>query len=216
MTGEVGNPSFPPNAQLAAIAEGARQKVQELAGEAVGELARPLPQGRFANSPVGHMAVDAWLAAFPQVDFAMCNHGAFRQGLGKGTISIGDVISMLPFENNLFIVKLTGKQLKSQLQIDSPVIAGLTWKYKQNKKGRTVISAVDSKGRKIADAKTYSVVINDFMYLGGDGFQFKDLDATPQDTGLSLREPIIRALRAAKASGKPLDPTQGARAARMR
>lgn len=216
VTGEVGNPTYPPKAELSAIAESARQKVQKLAGETIGELASPLPQGRFSNSPVGHMVVDAWLAAFPQVDFAICNHGAFRQGLGKGAISIGDVISMLPFENNLYIVKITGKQLKTQLEIDSPVVAGLTWKFKTTKNGRKLIRAVDRKGRKIADAKTYSVIINDFMYLGGDGFQFKNLDATPQDTGLSLREPIIRALREAKAKGKALESTQGTRAKRVR
>ena len=123
---------------------------------------------------------------------------------------------MLPFENNLYIVKLTGKQLKSQLEIDSPVVAGMSWKFKKTKNGRKLLNAVDRKGRKIADAKTYSVIINDFMYLGGDGFQFKDLDATPQDTGLSLREPLIRALRAAKAKGEALKTVSGTRAKRVR
>ena len=216
VTGEVGNPSFPPNAELSAIADSARQKVKELTGEVVGQLARPLPQGRFSDSPVGHLVADAWLAAFPQADFAICNHGALRQGLGKGDVTFGDIVSMMPFENNLFIVTLTGKQLKSQLEIDGPVVAGLTWKYKETKKGRKLIRAVDNKGRKIVDARTYSVIINDFMYLGGDGYQFKDLDATPQDTGLSLREPIIRALRKAKSEGRAISPAKGARATRSR
>jgi 2',3'-cyclic-nucleotide 2'-phosphodiesterase (5'-nucleotidase family) len=216
VTGEVGNPSFPPDAQLSAIAEAARQKVQTQAGQAIGTLSRPLPVGRFTNSPAGHLVVDAWLSAFPQVDFAICNHGALRQGLGKGEVKITDVISMLPFENNLFIVKITGKQLKRQLIIDHPVVAGLSWKFKKRKSGRKLISAVDSKGRPIADAKTYTVIINDFMYLGGDGFEFKDLDATPQDTGLSLREPILRVLRKAKASGKAWSSKLAARAVRVR
>ena len=92
---------------------------------------------------------------------------------------------------------------------------GLTWKYKEQK-GQKAIRAVDNKGRKIVDARTYSVIINDFMYLGGDGYQFKDLDATPQDTGLSLREPIIRALRKAKSEGRAISPAKGARATRSR
>ena len=216
VTGEVGNPSFAPNAELSAVADSARQKVKELTGEVVGQLDRPLPQGRFSDSPVGHLVADSWLAAFPQADFAICNHGALRQGLGKGDVTFGDIVSMMPFDNNLFIVTLTGKQLKSQLEIDGPVVAGLTWKYKDTKQGRKLIRAVDSKGRKIVDARTYSVVINDFMYLGGDGYQFKDLDATPQDTGLSLREPIIRALRKAKSEGRAISPAKGARATRSR
>ena len=92
-----------------------------------------------------------------------------------------------------FIVTLTGKQLKSQLEIDGPVVAGLT--IQKNQIGRKLIRAVDSKKEDV-DARTYSVNINDFMYLGGDGYQFKDLDAL-RNTAY-LFESRLFALRKAK------------------
>jgi 5'-nucleotidase/UDP-sugar diphosphatase len=217
VTGEIAAPAFPPKPELLGLVESARQRAKALGGELVGQLARPLPVGTFDNTPVGQMIVDAWLDALPHADFAISNHGSLRQPLAAGDVTVGDVLGVLPFENNLFVVKLTGKQLKEELANDGPVVAGLTWKYREEpKKGRTVVSAADRLGRMIDDRKVYRVVINDFMYFGGDGFKFREHDADPEDTGLSLREPVLRALRAAAANAQPLDPPAGARAQKLR
>jgi 2',3'-cyclic-nucleotide 2'-phosphodiesterase (5'-nucleotidase family) len=214
VSGEVAAPAFPPAPKLVAVAEAARQKAQSLSSEVLGRLSIPLPVGSFGDSPLGNLIADSWLAAFPKADVAICNHGAIRQPLGAGPVTIGDLIGTIPFENNLYLVHLTGKQLKEQLAIDGPAVAGLTWKYKQTPKGRTVVGAVDKAGQPINDAKKYAVVINDFMYFGGDGYGFKDVDATPEDTGLSIREPLIRMLRAAEAGSHAVEPQTGARAAK--
>lgn len=216
VSGEVGSPPYPPASEMLALVESARQKAKQLSGEVLGKVAQPLPQGTFADSPLGHLITDAWLAALPHADFAICNHGAIRQPLAAGPVTVGDVLAVLPFENNLYVVKLTGKQLKRELTIDGPVVSGLTWRYREDKKGRTVVSAVDRVGRKIEDGKEYRVVINDFMYFGGDGFTFKQADPAPEDSGLSLREPVMRALRLSDSAGRPLEPPSGARAAKVR
>lgn len=217
VTGEIASPAYPPKAELVGLVESARQRAKTLGGEVVGQLARPLPVGTFDNTPVGQMIVDAWLDALPHADFAISNHGSLRQPLPAGDVTVGDVLGVLPFENNLFVVKLTGKQLKEELANDGPVVAGLTWKFREDsKKGRVVVSAADRLGRMIDDRKVYRVVINDFMYFGGDGFRFREHDADPEDTGLSLREPVLRALRGAAANAQPLDPPAGARAVKVR
>ena len=125
-------------------------------------------------------------------------------------MTIGDLTGVLPFENNLFVVEITGAQLKSQLAIDGPVVAGVTWKYKKKGDVREVVTIVDRKGKQLEDGRKYKVIINDFMYLGGDGFQFKDLDATPVDTGLSLREPVLRMFRRATATNRAVNAPVGA------
>jgi 2',3'-cyclic-nucleotide 2'-phosphodiesterase (5'-nucleotidase family) len=213
VTGEVGAPSFAPSPELMAVAESARQRAKNLSGEVLGRLAKPLPQGTFADSPLGHFIVDTWLAALPDVDVAVCNHGALRQPLPSGPVTLGDLLGVMPFENNLFIVKITGKQLKSQLAIDSPVVSGITWSYRESKDGtRSVVSLVDRVGKPLEDAKKYTVAVNDFMYTGGDGFGFKELDGAPEDTGLSWRQPVIRALRLAESSNRKSEPQSTARA----
>jgi 5'-nucleotidase/UDP-sugar diphosphatase len=216
VTGEVGAPAYRVSPELVALVEGARQKAAAMSGQVLGKLAKPLPVGTFADSPLGHVIVDAWLSAMPKADFAVCNHGAIRQPLGAGPVTIGDLLAVLPFENNLYVVKVTGKQLKDTLTLDAPVVAGLTWKYREDKKGRTIVSVLDRVGKPIEDGKTYKVVINDFMYFGGDGYKFREFDAAPEDTGLSLREPIMRTLRLAESSARAVEPTPGARAAKAK
>lgn len=215
VTGTIGAPPHPPSAAMLAIVEEARQQSKQMTTEVLGRLARPLPTGTFADSPLGHLIADAWLAGVPSADFAICNHGAIRQPLAAGPVTVGDVLGVLPFENNLYVVKLTGKQLKEQLTIDAPVVAGLTWRYRESNGKRSVVSASDRVGRPIEDRKTYRVVINDFMYFGGDGFRFKEHDPQPDDTGLSLREPVMRTLRSAESTGRALDAPAGARAAKV-
>jgi 5'-nucleotidase/UDP-sugar diphosphatase len=53
----------------------------------------------------------AWLLADQVSDFAMVNMGGIRQDLAAGPFTKADVINMLPFDDKLYRVKMTGKQL---------------------------------------------------------------------------------------------------------
>jgi 2',3'-cyclic-nucleotide 2'-phosphodiesterase (5'-nucleotidase family) len=216
VTGEVGARPFPPSATVAAVVEKARQKAKTLASEPLGRFAQPVPLGDFGNSPLGQFVVDSWLSEFPEVDAAVLNHGALRQPLPAGAVTMGDVVSALPFENNLLIVTVSGQALKSQLEIDGPIVGGLTWSYREKKNVRKVASLVDRVGKPIRDDKSYTVLILDFMYTGGDGYTFKEHDTAPVDTGISWRQPVIHALRAAEASNRKVSPRAGARARKVR
>jgi 2',3'-cyclic-nucleotide 2'-phosphodiesterase/3'-nucleotidase len=217
VTGDVGAPAYPPSAELTAIVESARQKTKSLSNQLLGRLAKPLPQGSFGDSPIGQWVVDSWLAALPDAEVAICNHGAFRKPLGSGAVTMGDVISVQPFENNLYVVHITGKQLKEELAIDGPVVSGISWTFRDQKDGkRAVVSAIDRKGQPIDEHKKYAVAINDFMYFGGDGFTFKEMDPAPEDTGLSWRQPVIRALTMAEQLSRKVEPVLGARAKQVR
>ncbi|MBK6688527.1 MAG: bifunctional metallophosphatase/5'-nucleotidase [Deltaproteobacteria bacterium] len=216
VTGEVGAPAFPPKPELVAITEGARQKAKTLGDEPLGRLAKPLPVGTFQSSALGNLVVDSWLSSLPNVEFAMLNHGALRQPLPAGMVKVGDLMSVMPFENNLYVVTLTGAQVKSQLAIDGPVVGGLTYSFKVDAGRRVITSAVDKKGKPIADDQKYRVAILDFMYTGGDGFEFMKLDTAPVDTGLSWREPVMRTLRTAEATSRKVEPLTAPRARQLK
>lgn len=217
VTGSVAEPPYPPDPALAAVAASARERTASMSDAKLGELARPMPVGNFASSPMGQLIVDAWLSSLAdEADIAMLNHGAIRQPLPAGPVTLGNITSVMPFENNIYLLELTGAHLKSQLAIDHPVVSGLTWTYREGKEGRTVVSAFDASGQPLDDAKNYRVAVLDFMYTGGDGYTFSALDDSPVDTGLSWRDPVIRKLRAAALRNQPLDPHRGPRAKRIR
>ena len=215
VTGEIEAPPFPPPREMTAVVEAAKAKAKGMTAQRVGELGKPLPTGTFEASPLGHFVVDSWLQAFPEADFAMVNHGGLRQSIASGPVTMGDLFSAMPFENNIRQVRLTGSQVKSQLAIDHPVVGGLTWSYREKDGKREIVTAVDRSGQELDDSATYAVLIIDFMYTGGDGFTFQQLDSNPIDSGISWREPLIRALRRAEASGRALMPVDGVRAIKV-
>jgi 2',3'-cyclic-nucleotide 2'-phosphodiesterase (5'-nucleotidase family) len=58
-----------------------------------------------------------------------------------------------------------------------------------------LVSATLPDGRVIQDAARYSVVVNDFMAAGGDGLAEFTRGASPEDTGIQLREAVVSYLK---------------------
>ncbi len=183
---------------LQAIVKGARANTDRLSGSVLAHLSETLAPGTFERSPLGHLIVDAWLAAFPEADVAILNHGAIRQPLAPGPVRLSDLVGVLPFENELYIVKVTGAELKSQLETDHPVVGGVIWTYRQMGAGRRVASMVDRKGKPIRSHVQYRVLVADFVYTGGDGYRFHEFDPSPNKTGVPWRLPVVQRLKSGK------------------
>ena len=117
------------------------------------------------------MVLNAWLAAYP-ADVALSNLGGFRQAIPAGEITVGTIVGVLPFDNHLVDVELTGRQLLETLAWGSPAIAG-----------------VDPNS--IDPAAIYRVLVNDFIYAGGDGYYLDQFDPDAYHTGIGWRQPVI-------------------------
>jgi 2',3'-cyclic-nucleotide 2'-phosphodiesterase (5'-nucleotidase family) len=134
------------------------------------------------SSAMLNLVTDAWLWAYPAADMTVTNTGGFRQDLPAGTLTRGDIVGMLPFDNTLIAVNVTGAQLLDNLRCCGGAIAGLT---------------VDGDTATLADGTpldpdaTYTVLINDFMYFGGDGYLFGVQDPDGYDTGINWRQPVF-------------------------
>jgi 2',3'-cyclic-nucleotide 2'-phosphodiesterase (5'-nucleotidase family) len=138
-----------------------------------------------------NLVMDAWLEAYP-ADVALCNPGSFRQQLDPGDITLADVVGVLPFNNVLVDATLTGQQVIASYVHGSrrPAVAGLA---RQGQ--RYTIN-----GEPLDPAGEYHVLINDFMYAGGDGYAFADYDPEAYVTGIDWRQPVIDWITARKTS----------------
>lgn len=145
----------------------------------------------FKESPVGNLVTDAQLAIANQksdipVDFAMTNNGGIRSDLvvsEDGTITWGAAQAVQPFGNILQIVQMTGEDIYKVLneQYDGKEnyflqMAGLKYTFTDNPEGGEetpykVVKAYKDNGEEIDPGKTYTLVINDFLFGGGDGFE---------------------------------------------
>ena len=70
---------------------------------------------RYGETAIGDLVADAmkWQAdsLFGRVDFALINGGAIRAGLPAGSVTPGQLLGVLPFDNRLAVVTLRGSAL---------------------------------------------------------------------------------------------------------
>jgi 2',3'-cyclic-nucleotide 2'-phosphodiesterase (5'-nucleotidase family) len=161
---------------VAALVAVWQQKADAELSDVIGYLDEALPQ-RSAEQQA--LVVGAWLWSYPQADVALTNLGGLRDELPAGELTLADLISVMPFDNTLVEVHLTGAQLRQVLEhgTGSLAVGGL-----QRKSGYWVID----------DNQTYSVLVNNYMYAGGDGYEMlARFDPDAYETGIDWRQPLI-------------------------
>ena len=182
-----------PDPQVAAVVAGWRARADESLIQVIGYLDQPIPNRSHAMI---NLVTSAWLEAYPAADVALTNRGGFRQAIPAGDITLETVIGVLPFNNVLIDVELTGAELIRNIVCCSPVASGMTTA------GRCTLSD----GTPIDRDATYHVLVNDFMYAGGDGFKFGEQDPDAYNTSIDWRQPVIDWISALSTSPEdPLD-----------
>jgi 5'-nucleotidase/UDP-sugar diphosphatase len=182
-----------PDLEVEAIVDRWRAQADEALSYPIGYLQKEISQ---RSDAMFNMVTDAWLVAYPAADVALTNRGGFRQSVPAGEITPATIVGVLPFNNVLIDVELTGAQLIENVECCQPVVGGMTTIGGYTLEGGTPI---------IPDA-IYHVLVNDFMYAGGDGFTFKEQDPDAYNTGIDWRQPVIDWIISLKTSpDNPLD-----------
>ena len=132
-------------------------------------------------------------------DFCILNNGGFRSSLNKGSITIGDIFQIMPFDNHLLILEIKGEEMndlikyikdKSTINISRKSgvpLSGIRLKISGDKVSRCMVS------NKMYDPlKTYKVLTTNYLASGGDDMVFFKSCKTVLNTKLLLRDVIIR------------------------
>ncbi|MBO0601180.1 S-layer homology domain-containing protein [Sporosarcina sp. E16_3] len=165
---------------------------------------------RASETILGNLITDGMLAKAQgyvkdkKVIMAFQNGGGIRAGIGAGPITVGEVITVLPFGNTLATMDLTGSELKATFEISFKEypkesggflhVSGAKVKYDSSKPaGQRVVSIAykneDGTYTEIEDAKTYTVATNAFTAKGGDGYDvLKKAYAAGRATDLGLSD----------------------------
>lgn len=122
------------------------------------------------------------------VDIAMINSGNIRASIEEGPITNRDLQTITPFDNKLWIMKLSEKELVDALKVsassfvsvdNTPGILQFSGvKYTMSKSGEVkAASFVDKNGKETPidvnnpnPFKTYRVAVDDFIAKGGNGY----------------------------------------------
>ncbi len=165
--------------------------ISELLAREIGTAAELLDGAR-ANvrtreTNLGNLVADAMLgrARNDGAQLAITNGGGIRASIDSGTVTVGEVLSVLPFGNTLARVDMSGAQVLAALengvsQAETgagrfPQVAGLRFSWDPGAAAGARVTAVHVAGAEgftpLDVAATYRVVTNNFMLTGGDGYR---------------------------------------------
>ena len=109
-----------PDASIVAAMQPELDRVNRWRAEPLGvTLEEPVPRNRDgAESPLGNLFADAFLAAVPRADLAIgmgARRGGLRRDLPAGALTRGRLYDAFPFDNRIATLTITGAQLQQAL-----------------------------------------------------------------------------------------------------
>ncbi|MBT9386509.1 5'-nucleotidase C-terminal domain-containing protein [Pseudooceanicola sp. CBS1P-1] len=171
------------------IAEAAKP-LDEIRNKVVAEAADAIDGERGScraqECAMGNLVSDAMLAAAAKegATLAITNGGGLRASIDAGEVTMGEVLTVLPFQNTLSTFDVTGAQMVAALEngvsqvADGagrfPQIAGMKFTFDLSQEPGSRVSDVMVKDGDawvpIDPEATYKAVTNNFVRAGGDGF----------------------------------------------
>jgi len=137
---------------------------------------------------------------------ALANTGGIRTSLPAGPITYGKIFEILPFENTIVTMKITGAQLKRSLAVRLTAVSGLRAVFDLRKpKGEQLVSVTLEDGSPVLDNATYAIAINDFMQAGGDDYTEFANGTDVKDTGIHLRDMVSDYIKLKKTISPVID-----------
>lgn len=197
--------------------------LDEIRNTVVAELAAPLEGDRAVcrvqECSMGNMIADAMLArvADQGITVALQNSGGVRASIDAGEVTMGEVLTVLPFQNTLSTFEINGAVLLEALENSASQIeevsgrflqvAGMTFTIDQGAEAGARVSEVMIAGAPLEMDKFYGVVSNDFVRNGGDGFAMFEGAANAYDFGPDVADVAAAYL----AANGPYQPVVGGR-----
>lgn len=200
--------SIEPDAELAARIVELAAPLEEIRNEIVSDASTAINGNRDScrvqECAMGNLIADAMLDRVTDqgVSVAIQNSGGIRASIDAGEITMGEVLTVLPFQNTLSTFELSGADIIAALengvsQVEEgkgrfPQVAGLKFSWSrqgQSNGGRIHSTKVQHDGdwQDIDPLQRYGVVSNNFLRNGGDGYSvFADRADKAYDFGPGL------------------------------
>jgi len=192
------------DANTLAIYNKYNEELKPVLGKILGKTTVTLDHDRYAGpSLLGEWACEI-MKDKVGVQIAMTNGGGLRVPIPAGDITAGILYEVMPFDNTLYTMKLSGADVKANIEhgimnedIGWVQIAGVRVTYDPKAEaGKRITSMSLEDGTPVEMDKFYTVVTNDFMATGGDKYNF-DNALDKLDTFIPVRDAMMDAVEKA-------------------
>jgi len=192
------------DANMLVVYEKYNSELDPVLGKVLGKTTVDLDHDRYA----GPSLLGEWVCEIMKdkagVQIAMTNGGGLRTNIPAGEITAGKLYEVMPFDNTLYTMKLSGADIKANIEhgimnedIGWVQIAGVRVTYNPGAEaGNRITSMVLEDGTPVEMDKYYTVVTNDFMFTGGDKYDFKN-SKDGLNTFVPIRDALMEAVEKA-------------------
>ncbi|MGO1245396.1 MAG: 5'-nucleotidase C-terminal domain-containing protein [Sphingobacterium sp.] len=171
-----------------------KKQLEEEMDRVIGVTDVSLTKNRGAESLAGNFFVDALLwkgkQLDPEVSVSFATKGGIRAEISKGDITVGNIFEMMPFENAITILTVTGADLQRwadyMASMDGQPAGGINLVI-QNQK----VISFQVNGKPVNPQGTYKMVTYDYLANGGDYITFLDSVLARKDYPQRVRETLI-------------------------
>jgi 2',3'-cyclic-nucleotide 2'-phosphodiesterase (5'-nucleotidase family) len=136
------------------------------------------------------------------IDFCLLNYGGLRVPLPRGEIISARVFELLPFENEMVVVTITGQKTQELFEylaassVGMPV-SGIRLQIRNNQPDSILIQ-----GEKFDITRNYKILTSDYLAMGGDNMVFFADPENYEILGMRVRDAIIMDMKNTHARGE--------------
>lgn len=173
-------------ALLKPFIESGQKELGRMVGRVDGVLVGDRKTVRLQETNLGHL-INRAVMEKTGADLAVMNSGGIRDDIEAGEVTYKEVLTVLPFGNTVCTVRLTGAELSDYLSavLSLPAdtggfaqVAGISAQVQDG-----ALTQLKINGRALAEEGVYTVGINSYIAMGGDGYPVLKAHPTFYDTG---------------------------------
>ena len=187
----------------------------------LGKLKGELRKGGMGAGSLGNFVADGMRAQASarlgkRIDLAIMNGGGLRRNtISEGELRARDIFELLPFENALVTLDLSGEQILKLLGVvvsgrEAQSGARLTYMIKADKSSQLETAMLrDEQGRdqEIDPKATYTIVTIDYLVnVGGERYSVLREGRNTKPVGITLRDAIMDYVKSETAAAREIKP----------
>ena len=208
--------SVPDDPDVAKIVAPYAERVRDLS-KVIGRLEGDLKKSGVGAGSLGNFVTDGLRAQAQAklgkpVTLTVMNSGGLRKNdISAGELRSSDIFELLPFENALVALEVTGAQLQKLIQTATrDAQAGARIQFKWNERDRPEFLSgklLDASGKEqeIDAQKIYTVVTIDYLLqVGGGAYAFLKEAKSVTPLNMTLRDAMLNYIKSETSAGRPI------------
>ncbi len=195
----------PERQDVAAVIKQYEDKLEKQMSQVVGQAGVALDgersRVRSQETNLGNLIADA-MRERGEADVALVNGGGIRASIDAGPITLGELLTVLPFNNELVTLELTGALLEQILQRDAAgaaeednggflQVSGVSFTIRQGQAADVKVG-----DQPLQAGQTYKVATVDFLADGGNGYTAFQQGQNKRMVGVLLSQLVLDYLAA--------------------